>query len=77
MSVLNKNTLFRPSKPEAKSDTVSRIATGITEAETTAREAKTRRLRAARLEREQSGKKQASASPPKIRKNSIKAKSED
>lgn len=75
--MLNKNTLFRPSKPEAKSDTVSRIATGITEAETTAREAKTRRLRAARLEREQSGKKKDSANTPKIRKNSIKAKSED
>ncbi|WP_089879937.1 hypothetical protein [Citreimonas salinaria] len=73
--MLNKNTLFRPGKPEAKGDAISRIATGITDAETTAREAKTRRLRAARLEREQSAKQQLSAKPPKSSKRLTKAQS--
>lgn len=50
--LLNKNTLFRPSQSETKADSTNKIAGDMIEAETTARQDKTQRLRAARLERD-------------------------
>lgn len=64
-SVLNKDNLFRPSKFESKSDSVNKIAKGMIEADASARQDKTQRLRAARLQRDESEKAQKLACPPK------------
>ncbi|WP_375263101.1 hypothetical protein [Palleronia sp.] len=52
--MVTKDTLFRPSKAESKADTITKIAMGIIDSETAARESKTARLRAARAERDAS-----------------------
>ena len=49
--MVTKHTLFKPSKAETKADSTTQIAKGIIESEKIARDAKTNRLRAARLER--------------------------
>ncbi|WP_139250735.1 hypothetical protein [Palleronia salina] len=54
--MLNKKPVFRPTASETKADSVSRIVKGMTDAENSARQAKTQRLRAARLERDLSEK---------------------
>ena len=63
--MLNKHTLFRPSKAESKADATTKIVQGIVEAETTARQAKTERLRSARAERDASEAAQKAAAPQK------------
>lgn len=77
--MLTKHTLFRPSKVETKADSIAKIAKGITEADTSAREAKTQRLRAARLERDASEKTPKTARPQKTSQKTspAKPKSED
>lgn len=52
------NTVFQPksSKPEAKADATTRMARAIIDSEAAAREAKTERLRAARLAQEATAK---------------------
>ena len=52
------NAVFRPksSKQEAKADITTRVARDIIDGEATARDAKTERLRAARLAREATAK---------------------
>ncbi len=54
MAKLNRDTLFQPklSKTESKAESVSRIAMSMIEQEVAQREAKTARLREARLARE-------------------------
>ena len=44
-SLTNKNTVFRRTAPETKADSVTRIVKGMIDADTSAREAKTLRLR--------------------------------
>ena len=74
----NKNTVFRQTASETKADSVTRIAKGMIESDTSAREAKTQRLRAARLERDMSEKAQAEKGPKKkSRKPSPKPKATD
>ena len=63
--LLNKNTLFRPSAAETKADSITKIAKAMIEADASARQAKTQKLRAARLERDESEKAQKVASPQK------------
>ena len=63
--MLSKDNLFRPSKSESKSDSVNKIAKGMIEADTSARQDKTQRLRAARLKRDESEKAQQPASSQK------------
>ncbi|MBN2907850.1 MAG: hypothetical protein JXJ18_14155 [Rhodobacteraceae bacterium] len=63
--MLTRDTLFRPVKPQTKADTTTEIARGIIQADADAREAKTHRLRTARLEREAFGHTQQPASPDK------------
>ncbi len=66
MAKLTKATLFKPAKsgPESVMDKTSRVVREIQDEETNAREARTSRLRKARLERE-NGK--PSAKSPKSR----------
>ncbi len=67
--MLTKNTLFRPSKSESKADSTTKIAMELIEAENAERDAKTARLRAARVAREASAEKgQAAATKKKTRK---------
>lgn len=70
--MLNKNSLFRASKSETKADRTTETAKGITSADASAREAKTRRLRVARAERDASEKAHKRAGSPK--KPSAKAR---
>ena len=51
--MLTKHNLFKPSEKESKAATTTTIANGIIAAETSARDAKTKRLRDARLQREE------------------------
>lgn len=68
---MNKNTVFRATASETKADSVTRIAKGMIDAETSARQAKTQRLRTARHERDVSEKALAESTPKKMsRKNS-------
>lgn len=57
-------TLFRPSRAETKAKTTTEMAKSIIAQETSARHAKTKRLRAARLERA-AAETQAQAEAPK------------
>lgn len=75
--LVNKDTLFRPSKSESKADSVNKIARDMIEADTSARQDKTQRLRAARLERDESEKAQKTSPQKKSRKSSAKAQSAD
>ncbi|WOI57969.1 hypothetical protein [Palleronia sp. LCG004] len=61
----NKNTVFRPTPSETKADSVTRIVKGMIAADTSARQSKTERLRAARLDRDASAKTEAEAAPKK------------
>jgi len=73
-----KNTVFRPTASETKADSITRIVKGMIDADTSAREAKTQRLRAARLERDTSEAAQVAPEPKKkSRKRSAKPKSTD
>jgi hypothetical protein len=67
--LLTRHTLFKPSKAETKAESTTTVAMGIIEAETAARQAKTERLKAARLEREAAEK----APEPKARKTKPRA----
>ncbi len=49
-----KHTLFRASRSQTKAENTTTVAKGLIEKETAARDAKTKRLRAARLENEAS-----------------------
>lgn len=70
----NKNTVFRPTASETKADSVTRIAKGMIDADTTARQDKTQRLRMARLERDLAEKeKTETASKKRPRKPSSKS----
>lgn len=61
---LTKDTLFRtPSRAEQKQATTDSIARSIVDAETAAREAKSERLRKARLEREAAEREAAAERP--------------
>lgn len=74
----DKNTVFRPTASETKADSVTKIVKGMIDADTSAREAKTQRLRAARLERDISEKAEAATAPKKkSRKPAAKPKSTD
>ncbi len=69
--MLNKDNLFRASKVETKASKTTSIAMGIVEADGLARDEKTQRLRAARVERDASEKAQIAATPkdkPKSKK---------
>jgi len=50
--VATKHTLFRASRSQTKAESTTIVAKGLIEKETAARDAKTSRLRAARLEHE-------------------------
>ena len=76
--LVNKDTLFRPSKSESKADSVNKIARGMIDADASARQNKTQRLRAARLERDESEKAQKTTSlQKKSQKPSVKAQAAD
>ena len=69
--MLDRYTLFRSSKAASQTDNTTRISKGITDDETSAREAKTLRLRTARLERGAAEMAQRATSPQiKSRKKS-------
>ncbi|BCM18908.1 hypothetical protein [Mesorhizobium sp. J8] len=65
MKSLSDTSLFKPvpSRTEAKTDMTSRVARQIMDLEATAREAKTKRLRAARLAQEADAPKPAPKKP--------------
>ena len=63
--MLNRDNLFRAPKAETKASKTNSIAMAIVEAEGIARAKKTRRLRAARAERDASEKNQVTAIPEK------------
>jgi len=63
--MLNRDNLFRAPKAETKASKTNSIAIGIIEAEGIARAEKTRRLRAARAERDACEKIQIAAIPEK------------
>ena len=67
MTALNKDTLFRPvpSRSETKAEITDRTAREIIKTETERRNAKTERLRAARLEQEARALAAAAAEPAK------------
>lgn len=70
---VNEHTLFKPvkSNAEAKADQTDQTARAITNAEAEQREAKTARLRQARLEREAKAAEEPSpAKPPRARSSS-------
>ncbi|WP_163271287.1 hypothetical protein [Chelativorans alearense] len=71
---ITKDTLFRPTRPNAatKADITDRTARAIIDAEAARREAKTERLRQARLEMEAQQPKPAPAKA-KARKTAVKA----
>ena len=74
-SLSNKNTVFRPTASESKADNVTRIVKEMTEADTSARQAKTEKLRASRIERDISEKSRMEEAPKnKVRKTSKKPK---
>ena len=52
MNQMPQNKVFKPSRSEAKADTTTRTARMIVESETAIRDAKTERLRLARLAKE-------------------------
>lgn len=52
--MVTKHNLFRPSKAESKADTTTTAAKSILAEEASAREAKTKRLREARMQRDSS-----------------------
>lgn len=66
--MVTKDSLFRQSRPETKADATTKIAKGIIDAETDAREAKTARLRKSRAERDASEAAQKAQKPAKPRK---------
>ena len=72
--MLTKNTLFRPSKAESKADSTTKVAMGIIDSETAAREVKTARLRAARAERDAFEASNEASSPAKTPKKKRAAK---
>ncbi len=61
--MINKGNLFRAPKAETKAKTTHNIAMGIIEDEKTARDSKTRKLRAARVASEESDSVQVTAMP--------------
>jgi len=61
--LLNKDNLFREPAAVTRAKTTHNIAMGIIEDETTARDKKTRKLRAARIELEESEKVKMKAMP--------------
>jgi hypothetical protein len=63
-----KNTPNPPSKSETKAERTTTVATALIDKETTLRDAKTRRLRAARLEQEAAQPKPGGPTPPAKRK---------
>ena len=74
-SLSNKNTVFRPTASESKADNVTRIVKEMTEADTSARQAKTEKLRASRIERDISEKSRIEEAPKKkVRKTAQKPK---
>ena len=75
--MVTKDTLFRPSKAETKADSTNQVARGIIDAETTARQEKVAKLRAARADRDASeaAEKAANARKKPQKKRSAKAKS--
>ncbi|WP_159586595.1 hypothetical protein [Chelativorans xinjiangense] len=72
---ITKDTLFRPTRPNAatKADITDRTARAIIDAEAARREAKTERLRQARLEMEARQPKEAPAKAPRGGKTAAKA----
>lgn len=66
---MTKDTLFRPSRMETKAETTTAVAMGMIDKESAARDAKTQRLRAARLEREAA---ELRKTPPKKRTSAKK-----
>jgi hypothetical protein len=74
-SMSNKNTVFRPTASESKADNVTRIVKEMTEADTSARQAKTEKLRASRIARDTSENARIEEVPKKkVRKTSKKPK---
>ncbi|WP_175550293.1 hypothetical protein [Palleronia salina] len=74
----NKNTVFRPTASETKADNITRIVKDMVEADSSARQAKTQKLRAARLARDISEKARLEPAPSKkVRKTSRKSQSTD
>lgn len=63
MTRLTKDTLFKPTRAESKQATTDSAARSILEAEAAARQKKTERLRAMRLEVEAATEKQQAAHP--------------
>ncbi|MFD1331615.1 hypothetical protein ACFQ4O_06330 [Methylopila musalis] len=71
---LTKDSLFKPSKAEAKGDATTRAARAIIDQETARRDAKTERLKAARLARdeaEQAAAAQAAPAPARKRRAAV------
>lgn len=74
-SLSNKTTIFRPTASESKADNVARIVKEMTEANTSARQAKTEKLRASRIARDISEKARIGEAPKKkVQKTSKKPK---
>ncbi|MFD1702390.1 hypothetical protein ACFSCV_05160 [Methylopila henanensis] len=63
-----RDTLFKPSKSEAKGDATTRAARAIIDQEKAKEDAKTARLRAARLAKEAAESEAAAAAPKPVRK---------
>ena len=74
--MLTKDTLFRPSRAESKAESTATVAKGIIDAETATRQAKSAKLRAARIERDASeaAQKPAIAEAKPRKRSSVKAK---
>ena len=70
-----RDTLFRATKAESKADSTTRVAREIIEAETSARDLKVQRLRAARLEKEAAAKIEDAAKPRKGSRGAARSKS--
>ena len=70
MQKVTKESVFKPSKIEAKGDATTRAARAIIDKETDARDAKTARLKAARLAKEASD--LAAAPPPAPAKKTVR-----
>ena len=63
--MLNKDTLFHMTKSESKADSTTRVVKELVQAQTSERETKTQRLRAARLARDEADRAERAANPPK------------
>ncbi|HVI27761.1 hypothetical protein [Hansschlegelia sp.] len=73
MQKMSKETLFKPSRGEVKGDATTRAAREIIDRERTERDAKTERLRTARLAKEAADEEAARLAPPPAPRRAAKS----